>query len=1214
MADDIKTGQAEANAKAMREETRESRKLQQAITTTTNLLNKQAGVIGKVTRGFKSFLGVQTDVTENLESMGDVTQTTTDKIVEMTLKGRKGAIGMQVEVRRLVEETHNLARKNKEAADMLENHSKEYKVLGEQMQKVEKTMADIQDAEKKGAITKAEATKRIAEQVAKQEELRGKMTNVSHVIDGQAKTYHNLNMALLYNQKRLINSVKEMRAAKQEANAMMREMMRAKGIFGNIAAEMHAYGEGKMLKWMDSTAWVEKFKEAGKSAAKVYEMVAEVQNRNLLLSMQYGRTMEKGEDTLAGAAKITQQNQIQMRETALRLRMSYQEVEEIQKGIQARRLGMFGGGDIAENERMLTDTLAEFVRATGVDAPTALDAMQRRMESTGMSAREANADFMQTVTILKQMQDGAHQSNIAMDEMIKLIEHASSASESYVVDTRLMTQAMRAAATEAERMGASKKMAMKAAEAAGKMAGGGADSSTSVQAYVVMQKIIEDMKKDITPYVKNMNAAQKKYIQGIIDGVKQGGSIHDAIPLIEKAMGGTEKVLTAKFERLVKVYGRSPVKWGQIASELNMDPTSARIWYEQMDKATANQKRMNFELKRHGKEVQEMPLDELMSSQYDAVAEALRDMTNKKKTEAEMLERLQKQFHLTQEEAKKFLDIGKRTDLDVDAKEMERRLILSPSLKLKRVSDKVLAMFKGKKTKEEKEEAKKSVTEELKKEYGVSDDNKEALKDINDVSEKIAMGNEDIKDSMEHLAKVANVQLTQDQRDKLEAKELSDKILAAVAGVIPEDLKNILIALSTSAGMATISAVASAVLAFISLKYGGAKMLKNLPGMPGMGGAATGAGTAAKAAAGSQAGMVVDTVAKEALESGAKQVAEKAAEAGAKNAAEAGVKKVAEEAAEVGAKEAAESVAEAGAKKVTEEVAEAGAKKVAGEVAEAGAKKVAGEVAKDAAKEAVKGTAKGFAKKALGGTIGFAIEGASAYLENKAIDEREDLNEAEKSKRKTKNWIKAAGSGIGGILGGLGGTFVGGPVGTFVGGAAGSMAGGALAEKIADWTLGEDAEPGQKKDISAAKKQGQTDIAASQEMRARMNDQKSMDKTIEYLKIISDNTGQFASYAEELQRSRITQGAKSAGGAFTDSATGRSLTTYKRTDVAGAALDESGRRPSLSGDKDKGSSTETSAMTETTSYNEAEDSVNVKFMGLAAFIGMLKQKEAKVAR
>lgn len=1167
MADDKTTAQeTEALADSSKQAERQLNRLGQSMSKTVNQASKLNTAVNKNERSYKALFKTIFKGTESLEDMEGAVKSTTDKFVEMALKGKQGALGMQVEMRKLAEATVGLAKKTEDAKGTISNLTSEYKDLQSGMRQIKDSIAKLNDQQRKGAISSAYYAKEISKLNAEQAELDNRAVSVEHSLKEQGSELYRLNRTMVEHHQRSINMINGMRASEREA-------MRLKGGLSLLKAEMLEYADGKLFSWLDRSKAIENLKKSVALLGEGYAKVADQYEINRRLDEQYGRTATFGIKGMGDAFMQAEGNAASFAATSYRLKMDIKDVAEIGGQIQARKLGIFGAKDANEandNIRMLTDTVASFTRITGVDATTALDALQRRMESTGLSAKDANAELMDMYVTLRQMQGGIENDVVGLDDMVRLIEAASAASDSYVVDSRLMTQAMRAAANEAERLGGSRKLAMKSAEATGKFVGGGGEVSgkSSVATYMATRNLIKDMMVDPTPFLKGMNEQQKKYVEGIMAEVRSGEILeHQAAPLIEKAMGGTDEMTKRKFAELQRMYAKSGMKYSLMAEELGMEESEVRVMYSSMEDAIENQKRVQGYLDVYSKESEKLPLSEFMSKHYESVEDAIKGMKFAGESEEDIhklkVEMLRNKFNISEKAATEYLKMGGPTAKNDIKTEAQKRQILSkafdPSERAKETAQKLRDM----RATTDPAKLKDTVTDALMKEYNISKDNVKAVEEVKKIAEDMVKGNDALEEPLKSLAATSSKEITTAE-SHLMASTAGNQILAEIRDKLPASWQTLLDHATGNGPLPdaakTIGYTIATVLSlkfgprFINTLYGILKtalpsrewltVLKNLGGKSGGKGAGQIAATGGKGQVAKGAGMtgqVVDTTAVDLTKKGAGQIAA------------------------TGGKEATESLA----KKTTESLAKKGS---------AGA---------------AKGAAKGLAKKVLGklgAPIAIAVEGVSAYMNNQELDTRKDISEAEKSKRKWKNWIKAGGSAAGGILGGIAGSGLG-PVGTFAGGVGGSMAGSAGAGWLADKFLGEDVEPGA---ATAAEKVGNEPSTMEQS------------KVPEYLKLIAANTGQYASYLKEEQRYRLLKGSLPTAGTFNDAASAGLNYKGSNQPAIRGAVDES--RPSLGG-AGKGPG-EYEMDLDPSTYNESEDSVMVKFNNLTTLMAILKKKEA----
>jgi hypothetical protein len=126
---------------------------------------------------------------------------------------------------------------------------------------------------------------------------------------------------------------------------------------------------------------------------------------------------------------------------------------KVRLGIRVDREGKLSSKAIAD----LTVEAAKFSKVAGIDIGTSVEMLDKRMKRFGMSAQEATTDLSNMRIVLGQMSAGNKANSVSIGEMVEILEEASAASQSYVVDTRIMTQALRGAVNQAQLLGASQK-------------------------------------------------------------------------------------------------------------------------------------------------------------------------------------------------------------------------------------------------------------------------------------------------------------------------------------------------------------------------------------------------------------------------------------------------------------------------------------------------------------------------------------------------------------------------------------------------------------------------------------------------------------------------------------------------------------------------------------------------------------------------------------
>lgn len=843
-----------------------SRQYGQQQTKTNNIVAKFTQILDRNNRSLKQIVKTSDDANTSFDEMDKALSGITDQIMDFTMKGKKGAIGMQVEVKRLAEDMIGLSKKAEETNKMLDNQQKAYKLLADKMKGIDKEIKQLEKQKTKGIQLDKQQEENLKRLNGELAEHRVTLKKYGDDVEKTALALHHQNREFVESHQRMINNIKDMRAAEREAQ-------RLKGGFGAIKAELGELYDSKMFQLLDKGVWLLMLKKSFDYFSQAYTKVGDLYEKQALLQRQYGIAGRTGMEGVADATVEAEKNAQQLVKTSARLHVEQAKVAEVMGQIQSMNLGIFGakdGKDIQQNVRDLTDATMEFSRVTGVDSATALDMMNRRMSEMGMTAKQTVADMRQMTTMLSQMQVGMKGDTVSTEEMIKMIEKASATSGSFVVDTRLMTQAMRASANEAERLGGSKKLALEAAEAMGKLAHGSSGEGgagflngpvANITAMIGKGGVVDIVKQGGDAYkkmLKGMSDEQAKYVEGVRQELLQGQIDNvQAASLLDQEIGATEGVMQKRMEFYEKTYGKSKDKYMLLAQDLHITDGAARALFKTYERGEKGLKVVNSELHKMGKE--EISWTDMMSGRYENLEDALRSAGNDLTKQKEAL----KKAGVTGGAQKQYLEIM-TNEKDATKREAMLRDILrtatDPAAKARDLLPMLQKMHEQGKTQAQ-------IKDQLVKEYGITKDNKLANDDANDISQKIANGNYDVSDQLDDLGKTSSMDMNEQISQLKTSNSFLQDIRDALIGKLPEGIAKSIAesvggasptALGVGAGLLGVGAVGS----FFGQKYIRRKLAGGI-------GTKRGGGGGGKSGGGSSGAAKAEEAASEKLEKAA---------------------------------------------------------------------------------------------------------------------------------------------------------------------------------------------------------------------------------------------------------------------------------------------------------------------------------------------------------
>ena len=730
-------------------------------TKTFSLLEKQLKAIKRSQSEYNSELESTNLVLAKNEKL---IETATDMMVDYSLKGRKGAIGVAIEVKRAAANMADLAKETMKTSATLDSQSKSYTSLLGKIVENAQAQTKLNDNIKKNIGNIGEQKKALESLVLSEKEYKQDLHKLELQLELTTEALHNQNKELVDSHQKQINSIKN-------AGAQDRALAKMQGGVKALTADLSEMADNKLWSLLEDNAGyalmvkgLTMMNSATADAGKLYKT-------NRALARQFGEDAKSGFTAYSDSVLEATKTATTFKRTAAALGMEEEELIGIGDKLRLQvKAGAFGaeGKRGEETIRGLTREVAYFSKETGVDADSAIEMLERRMKTMGMNAQEAGADLASVTTVIKQMQIGLKPGVIDMGEMSKMIEQASTASESYIVDTRLMTQVMRAAAVQSQELGGSQKAQKSAAEAMGKISAGKTGQEwMDVTSGMDLAKTLRDAPEEI---LKNLTGEKRKLIEGIkkeLDSGKIG--IHQAGLLLMEEMGGTDAALEAKMSK-ISLIGKGPERYNIIARQLNISNDAARVMVFQMEKAQANRERMQKALKG---EKSDIGLSELMANRAEMTNKALEGLD----TQDQKVSALTKTMGLTRKEALEYLKVQGTGD-ELWAKQTKFLADkLDPNKKSKTSMDQLKVLQKQGKSSDE-------MKTYLKEQYGISEDNTDALKLIDDATRQ---GGDQLQQTLIQLQQTQNAAKTEEQKN---LEDFYDKMDKGILGGIKAEIES----------------------------------------------------------------------------------------------------------------------------------------------------------------------------------------------------------------------------------------------------------------------------------------------------------------------------------------------------------------------------------------------------------------------------------------
>ena len=415
---------------------------------------------------FKSYKRVKSEIS----SMADLTESSIERFSKAQTKALRSSNAtsmMQLQAIKaqglnISATAKNLEYLNAKLLDTANSYKDVTKSYISSVQKYNETLQSLDRELKSGKINQDQYTESLSKAQVEIDDVREMMVNLENDAEGVTK-------AVLEQRKAFVRHVGALRDEKKAAISVDIEYRKLKGGVEGLAASFEEVGRAKMSEMLSKVEGPAGMTLGVKFLGDAWTNVAEVYRSTNKLAITMGDTNRRSFSNFAKSIMDAQRMAGNMQQNVGRLGYTMEEmndvVQKIRVGIRFDREGRLGVTAINN----LTNETALFARMCNIDLSEAVNMASTRIHQYGMSSEEAISDMTQMRATLLAMSSGIKGTNVPLDDMVKLIDEASQSSQSYIVDARLMTQAMRGAANQAVAMGASKKQAMEITKGMGEV-------------------------------------------------------------------------------------------------------------------------------------------------------------------------------------------------------------------------------------------------------------------------------------------------------------------------------------------------------------------------------------------------------------------------------------------------------------------------------------------------------------------------------------------------------------------------------------------------------------------------------------------------------------------------------------------------------------------------------------------------------------------------
>lgn len=561
-------------------------------------LNKSFGRLKKTTDDASTS---QKALTKELKAT-----TQLEKAMGMSLKLKeKSLLAVAVSMEKYGAQTRRASREMDALSTTIEEASEEYKHLRSE---IIKNDFELRKLEKQGKLT-AEKQQELTEKIALQ---RTALSATEHQLVTATEAYQTWQSTVIESRNAALANAKAIAVQAAEYDQLEGGLKGVSGTFKKMAAERYF----NYIEWVKNGGAVALF---AISLAKLNQALAETADylkatRSVTLSLGQDMNSMGGVSEAFAAASNTA---AKLRGVSADLGVKFEDLAEaatkVRLGIRVDRNGQLLEDQISS----LTVEAARFSKVAGIELGTAVDMLDKRMKRFGMTSQEATNDFYNMRVALGQMSAGNKANTVSIGEMVEIIEEASSASQSYIVDTRIMTQALRGAVNQAQLLGASQKESKDIAKATAKVFGSAPDWIKIPAGHNLMSQLLG---ADSDKFISKFNRATQDRLRSLKNAVRSGDQgMESASRELFDLIGNTEVGMDAQFSQLKLLLFDVDQKTGRLLRRNNNASLTVMKEYSIESQAVAN---MMTRMLQDSAELQQDMFDEALKTMSPEDAKA----------------------------------------------------------------------------------------------------------------------------------------------------------------------------------------------------------------------------------------------------------------------------------------------------------------------------------------------------------------------------------------------------------------------------------------------------------------------------------------------------------------------------------------------------------------------------------------------------------------
>ena len=406
----------------------------------------------------------------------------------------------------------------------------------------------------------------IAENVAGMENQLGKSFSLTVAAKNQRNKLIDLN-------KTMLASAEAERAANRDARILS-------GGWTAVAASAEGIVDSKVFEYIKKAGTLGLVIGGLHMMAKAMDQVSDHALATSRVALTLGDTSQTGLGRMGQSAKDAQAEVSKLTSLSISLGYEGEELSNVMNRVRSSIRMDKEGRLSSEKIRNLTGEIATFARISGTDLGDATALMENRIKRYGMSADQAVASMKEMRATILSMTAGNKGNTIAMNDMVNIIEEASAASQSYVVDTRIMTQALRGAVNQAEHLGVAQKQAQDVAKAVGKVMSNSPDFIKIPAGFTLVDQLLGG---DSDKLLNKLDKGTRQQVKDIQRSLRSGKlDYYVGAKALMDLIGQTDAGLEAQSKQLEATILQGPVAAELIAEQYHIENRATAVMVTKM--------------------------------------------------------------------------------------------------------------------------------------------------------------------------------------------------------------------------------------------------------------------------------------------------------------------------------------------------------------------------------------------------------------------------------------------------------------------------------------------------------------------------------------------------------------------------------------------------------------------------------------------------------